>query len=360
VRNVDDQNRERPRFLLESLLPIVAVCRRHSIAPIVLGGAGYSIFPAEVLEYLGADFGVAGDGEEVFPRLVAALSQGGEPAELDGVHVRGRSGSRPAVPAPLDRVPLWEDRLFDLARPDDQELWVPLQTRRGCANDCSYCATARIQGRAVRCHTPRRVATAVSRLAERGFGRVFFVDNAFNLPEGYALDLCRELEALARPVAWRCILYPCRVTDQLARALGRAGCVEVSLGFESGSQRILSEMNKRYHPGEVRVAADRLRDHGIRRTGFLLLGGPGETRQSVEESLKFALSLGLDTIRVTVGIRIYPGTALERRAVADGLLSPDDDLLRPRFYLAPELEGFIEERLGAMSLGIGLFPAPGT
>jgi radical SAM superfamily enzyme YgiQ (UPF0313 family) len=360
VRNVDDQSRQRPRFLLESLLPIVAVCRRHSSAPIVLGGAGYSIFPAQVLGYLGADFGVAGDGEEVFPRLVVALSRGGEPGELGGVHVRGRGGSCPAVPVSLDRVPLWEDRLFGLARPDDPELWVPLQTRRGCANDCSYCATAQIQGRAVRCHTPRRVAAVVSRLAERGFRRVYFVDNAFNLPEGHALELCRELEVLAAPVSWRCILYPCRVTDQLARALARAGCVEASLGFESGSRRILGEMNKRYHPGEVRLAADRLRDQGIRRTGFLLLGGPGETRESVEESLEFALSLGLETIRVTVGIRIYPGTALERRAVAESLLSPDDDLLRPRFYLAPELEGWLEERLGAASLGIGLFPAPGT
>jgi hypothetical protein len=356
VRNVDDQSSERPRFLLESLLPVVAVCRRHSTAPVVLGGAGYSIFPARVLDYLGGDFGVAGDGEEVFVRLLAALLRGDQPADLEGVYMRGRGGRRCSVRAPLDQASLFHDRLFDCARPDDPELWVPLETRRGCANDCSYCATAQIQGRQVRCHAPRRVAATVSRLAERGLRRVYFVDNAFNLPEGHALDLCQRLGELARPVAWRCILYPHRVSEPLVQALGRAGCVEVSLGFESGSQRVLGEMNKRYRPQEVREAADRLRDRGIRRTGFLLLGGPGETRESVEESLDFALSLGLDTLRVTVGLRIYPGTALERRALTDGLISPGDDLLRPRFYLVPELEDFIRERLGAMSLGVGLFP----
>jgi radical SAM superfamily enzyme YgiQ (UPF0313 family) len=290
-------------------------------------------------------------------RLLAALSRGRGPAELEGVYVRGRGGRRcPARPL-LDRAPLFHDRLFECARPDDPELWVPLQTRRGCANDCSYCATAAIQGRQVRCQAPGRVAAVVSRLAERGFRRVFFVDNAFNLPESHALDLCRRLEELARPVAWRCILYPHRVSEPLVQALGRAGCVEVSLGFESGSPRVLGEMNKRYRPQEVREVAERLRDQGIRRTGFLLLGGPGETRESVEESLEFALSLGLDTLRVTVGIRIYPGTALARRALAEGRLSPEDDLLEPRFYLVPELEDFIQERLSAVSLGVGLFPS---
>jgi radical SAM superfamily enzyme YgiQ (UPF0313 family) len=71
--------------------------------------------------------------------------------------------------------------------------------------------------------------------------------------------------------------------------------------------------------------------------GFLLLGGPGETRETVEESLAFADSLRLEALKTTVGIRIYPGTPLARRAVQDGMISPEDDLLQPRFYLTPGL-----------------------
>jgi hypothetical protein len=72
--------------------------------------------------------------------------------------------------------------------------------------------------------------------------------------------------------------------------------------------------------------------------GFLLLGGPGETQETVEESLAFAASLRLDLLRVTVGIRIYPGTRLARTAVREGVIGAEDDLLRPRFYLTPGLK----------------------
>jgi radical SAM superfamily enzyme YgiQ (UPF0313 family) len=116
-----------------------------------------------------------------------------------------------------------------------------------------------------------------------------------------------------------------------------AGCVEAALGFESAAPRVLREMNKRFVAAEVRDICDRLGEAGIRRMGFLLLGGPGETQETVDESLAFAAALRLDLLRVTVGIRIYPGTALARAAVRDGVIAADDDLLRPRFYLTPGL-----------------------
>ncbi len=129
--------------------------------------------------------------------------------------------------------------------------------------------------------------------------------------------------------------------------MAEAGCVEVSLGFESGSLAVLREMNKRFTPADVREISGLLAAHGIRRMGFLLLGGPGETRETVEESLAFATSLNLESLRITVGIRIYPGTPLARRALEEGVISADDDLLFPRFYLAPGLEPWIHQRVAA-------------
>jgi hypothetical protein len=106
---------------------------------------------------------------------------------------------------------------------------------------------------------------------------------------------------------------------------------------------MLNTFHKRFSPGQVRKTSDLLAAHGISRMGFLLLGGPGETRQSVQESLDFADSLKLDLVKVTVGIRIYPYTDLARRAVAEGIVTPDDDLLIPRFYVAPGLEDWLRE-----------------
>jgi radical SAM superfamily enzyme YgiQ (UPF0313 family) len=346
VRNIDDQNRESPRFLLEQVRPVVKACRACSRAPVVLGGAGYSIFPEAALAYLGADFGVSGDGEAAFPALLARLRSGEDPSDVPGVCVAGQPAHRErSFPGDLDPLPVWGEALEAPSYAATPDLWIPLQSRRGCPNDCSYCSTARIQGRTIRSRSPRQVVEHVAVLLKAGFRRFYFVDNSFNIPEWQALEICRLMRELAPAATWRCILYPHRVGGDLVDAMAEAGCVEVSLGFESGSPRILREMNKRFTPEDVRTTADLLAARGIRRNGFLLLGGPGETRETVEESLAFAESLHLDSLKTTVGIRIYPGTPLARRAAQDRIISGDDDLLIPRFYLAPALEPWIQERI---------------
>jgi radical SAM superfamily enzyme YgiQ (UPF0313 family) len=346
VRNIDDQTRESPRFLLEQVRPMVEACRACTRAPIVLGGAGYSIFPEAALAYLGADLGVCGDGEAVFPALLDRLEDGCDPSDLPGVYVAGRPPQvKPAFPDVLSSFPVWDEALGSLVDPATPDFWVPVQTRRGCPNDCSYCSTAAIQGRKIRTRSPREVVELVARLANAACRRFYFVDNSFNIPESQALEICRWMKELAPGVEWRCILYPHLVTEDLVRAMAEAGCVEVSLGCESGCERILREFNKRFTPNDVRTTTELLAAHGIRCIGFLLLGGPGETRETVEESLAFAESLPLHALEITVGIRIYPGTPLARRAVEEGMILAEDDLLQPRFYLVRDLEPWIHERV---------------
>jgi radical SAM superfamily enzyme YgiQ (UPF0313 family) len=125
--------------------------------------------------------------------------------------------------------------------------------------------------------------------------------------------------------------------------MAEAGCREVSLGFESGCEQILRNMNKRYSCDDVRRTSDMLRNVGIRRLGFLLLGGPGETRDSVQESLIFADSLNLDALKITIGIRIYPNTALAKIAVKEGLILPEDNLLFPTFYCVPNIRDWTRD-----------------
>jgi radical SAM superfamily enzyme YgiQ (UPF0313 family) len=351
VRNVDDQNREQPRFLLAQIRPVVEACRASSAAPIILGGPGFSIFPDETLRYLGADFGIVGDGEVAFVELLRRLAGEDDLSDLPGLH-SGSASSPARYRGNLDEFPFWDHVLTASARTAAEDVWIPVQTRRGCPNDCSYCATFAIQGRVIRMRSAAAVVDAIRQLARTGFRRFFFVDNSFNIPEPYAMSVCGLLERAALDVEWRCILYPHRVSEELVAAMSRAGCAEASLGFESGSLAVLREMHKRYTPDDVRRACGMLRQHGIRRTGFLLLGGPGETRETVEESLAFAGSLDLDVLRITVGIRIYPHTPLARRAIEEGVIGAADDLLAPTFYLAPGLDPWIYERVNRID-GLG-------
>lgn len=349
VRNIDDQEMRSTRFLLEPVRNLVSLLRRHCRAPLVLGGAGYSIYPESALAYLSADFGIQGEGETAFPLLLDRLENR---LPLDGtpglIRAAGEGRSAPrSYENRLDRFTLDRD-LEGLAEAlDKEQIWFPYQTRRGCPMDCSYCSTASIEGRRLRKRTPERAACEIRALVDKGIRRFQFVDNTFNIPEPYALRLCQELAPIGQEISWRCIFYPWRVSEHLVKAMARAGCMEVTLGFESGCEPILRAMNKRYRPSDVRETSRLFEDHGIRRLGMILLGGPGETLATVEQTLVFADSLNCELVAVTAGIRIYPSTRLAEVARAEGVIRPDDDLLLPRFYLARGLESRLPEILEA-------------
>jgi len=344
IRNIDDQNMANPRFLLEQAREVVKCCKHVSASPVVLGGAGYSLFPQSSLEYLEADMGIQGEGERAFPLLVRVVEENHSLADVPGLYLRGQGlqGERAFVNN-LDSLPLPDPRLFSTSAYEGEDFWVPVQTRRGCPMRCSYCSTGTIEGHALRKRSPEQVVRWMARWVDAGFHRFQFVDNTFNLPPSYALTLCSCLAELKPPITWRSILYPGQLDEKLIKAMARAGCKEASLGFESGCDDVLKEMNKHFLSKEVREAARMLTDHGIQTMGFLMLGGPGETRDTVEESLAFVSILNLDALKITFGIRIYPHTKLARRAVEDGLISEEDDLLFPKFYMVKGLESWLIE-----------------
>ena len=344
VRNIDDQCMKNTKFLLDQVKVIVADCRSFSDAPIVLGGAGYSIYPEASLAYVGADMGIQGEGEKAFPALIARIQERGGLEGIPGLYLPGHGLQSPRVfIQDLDGIPLPDHHLWRSCNLNFPEIWIPFPIKRGCPMNCSYCSTPAIEGNAIRRRSPGAIVEGIARHVEAGFRHFYFTDNIFNIPSPYAREICCLLIAHRLGISWMCILYPGKIDEDLIRDMASAGCSEVSLGFESGSERILRIMNKRYKPGDVRQASQLLVDYGIRQTGFLLLGGPGETRGSVEESLAFADSLPLDTLKVTVGVRIYPDTALAERAVDEGMITAGDDLLLPKFYLVRGLEGCLYE-----------------
>jgi len=345
IRNVDDQNMENPRFLLNPVKDIVAVCRRLSGATIVLGGAGYSIFPESVLTFLGADMGIQGEGEATFPELIERIEGGADISGVPGLYLRGYGlGCERTFVKDLDLLPLPQADFLPLP-PRKDELWIPVQTRRGCPLSCSYCSTGEIEGRTLRRRSPDIVVEWIVQWRKAGVHQFYFVDNTFNLPASYAKEICRKLIDRDLNIRWWSILYPKGVDKELVAYLARAGCEQVSIGFESGSEQILKSMNKKFTLEEVRQISEMLSEYGIRRMGFLLLGSPSETRESVEKSLLFADSLKLDSMKVTAGVRIYPHTSLAKKAIEEGIIAPHDELLFPRFYLAKGLEDWLPKTL---------------
>jgi radical SAM superfamily enzyme YgiQ (UPF0313 family) len=344
VRNIDDQRMRNPRFLLDQALEVVNWCKEASAAPIILGGAAFSILPQRILEYLGADMGIQGEGEVVFPELLKRLKAGEKIDSLPGLFQKGKPApARRSFAKDLNAMPLPNPSLIAKTLSGAKDAPVPVQTRRGCPMSCSYCSTPTIEGKAVRWRSPELAVDWLTRWTEEGFRKFYFVDNTFNLPPAYATNLCSRIIATHLDISWRCILFPGGLSPRLIEIMAEAGCNEVSIGFESGAENILHHMKKKFDLKEVRRAAELLRQHKIRSMGFLLLGGPGETKETVEASLDFAESLQLEAMRVSIGVRIYPGTDVARIAMEEGLISSEQDLLLPRFYLAKGLEDWLYE-----------------
>ncbi len=350
VRNIDDQVMEYPNFLLDSVKTVVSQCRSLSNAPIVLGGAGYSIFPQGVLDYLEADMGIQGEGEQAFNMLLQRLEGKESLSGVPGLYLP-TSGLQASVrftkhlddhPLPLPNI-----HLHLPSATSDEEIWLPIQTRRGCPMSCSYCSTPTIEGRIARKHSIKYVVEFLRQYVESGIERFFFVDNTFNIPLSYAKALCDQIIASGLTIGWRCILYPWKIDDELVEKMAKAGCKEVSLGFESGAEEILKRLNKRFGPDDIRRISEMLRKQGIHRMGFLLLGGPGETKETVEKSLYFADSLDTEAMKITAGIRIYPHTDIFRTAVNEGVVERDENLLFPKFYVVDGLKGWLKTTVGA-------------
>ena len=344
VRNIDDQDRKHPTFFLDKVKETIATCRRLSQASIVLGGAGYSIFPGASLDYLGADMGIQGEGEHVFVELLKRIELGIELSDLPGLYLRGHNnGFKSRFVADMDDLTLPDTEMLSPYLARFEELWLPVQTRRGCFMRCSYCSTGMIEGFELRKRSPEIVVQRLSQYADAGFHRVYFVDNNFSVPKSQGLQICREMTKRKLDITWRCILNPMQVDEELVAAMAEAGCKEVSIGFESGCERILKNMNKHFTLENICRTSGLLKNYGVRRMGFLLLGGPGEIKESVQDSFTFAESLNLESLRVTAGIRIYPRTPLAEYAIEEGVISRNDNLLFPKFYFVKELEGWIDD-----------------
>jgi radical SAM superfamily enzyme YgiQ (UPF0313 family) len=353
IRNIDDQEMRNTRFLFEADNLVISLVRQLSPAPIVLGGAGYSIYPEAILAASDADIGIEGEGEVVFNMVLERLEDNDTLDGLPGVHVKGSGlmAERAFIRTP-DAFSLPDPDLLFAAIGDTGDLCIPVQTRRGCPMRCSYCSTGLIEGTIIRKRPPKSVVEWIAKLEKRGVGQFYFVDNTFNLPPSYAMALCREMARASFKVKWRCILYPYRLDGSLAEAMAEAGCFEASVGFESANEGVLKKMNKRFRREDVAETCSLLNKYSIQLRGFLLLGGPGETIGSVKESLAFADSLELESIRINVGIRIYPGTALAEQAREEGIIAPDDDLLAPKFYITPGLdENEVMEIVAAYAAG---------
>lgn len=268
--------------------------------PVVVGGPHASALPVQVLSDTGADAVVVGEGEEVVTPLVNALADRSPPPALDGVVTRDTSGG-PWTFAPrpdLDALPLPAWDLVDLAPYHRRQSmsaigpyrYAVIATSRGCPYGCAYCHE--VHGKRLRVRGPASVAEelkALERLLDRGFVEV--LDDSFNIRRDHAkavLGLFARSDGRLRPVFGNGLRAD-RLDDETLDLLRRCRCPEVSLAIESASPRIQEAFGKNLDLDEARRTVRGAARRGLYTVGFFMLGFPGETREEMRQTVRFAL-----------------------------------------------------------------------
>lgn len=355
VRNLDNAVRQRPESYLHTHDPLIAVARLGG-ARVVIGGPAVSLLAEKSLEVLPADFAVLGEGEEAFPALLAALDEGKDPYGIPGVAARNREG-RPAATPPrrLARFgPSGLERWIDWRPYGRMGFTWPIQSKRGCALGCIYCSYPGLEGRQHRLRPTDEVVDEIERVARTARPRTFeLVDATFNVPAEPALALCREIRRRKLGVTLTATgVNPLGASAELFGEMESAGFNSVMITAESASERMLDSFRKGFGRDAVERTAEQIRRSRMACAWFFLLGGPGETEETVEETLEF-VEHGLDWDRcltiIFTGVRVHPGTALARAEEAAGRLAADEDLSQPVFYSSPDVrESWMLARINQM------------
>ncbi|MBI4397102.1 MAG: cobalamin B12-binding domain-containing protein [Elusimicrobia bacterium] len=357
IRNIDStQMKLNQYFLPETLSIIQDIRRRYPRTPIVLGGAGYSLAPAEILRVSLADFGIVGEGETSLYALVRALESMGDTREIPGLVYRTDSGGCRINPpsktgaAFLEELPFQDIDAVDYPAYYNEGGMASVQTKRGCAMTCAYCTYPLIEGRSFRLIEPRRVVDEMEHLVSRGFDYFHFTDSVFNVPRAHALEICKEIARRSLPVRWHTYMSPQGFDDELLESLIRAGNDGILFGVDSCSDRMLMELGKDFRKVDIYRAARLCHERDMEFSFHILFGAPGETMETAQETLDALDELHPTAAFLTQGIRVYHNTATSRRLVREGRLSPEKSLLEPCHYLSEALPPNFSEVLHGYAL----------
>jgi len=287
---------------------------------IVLGGAHTTLLPEETLASIPEiDMLVRGEGEETFIELLRAIEYEKPLSEINGINYRenGKIISTVArsTTIDLDSLPflaynLLPQRRYKPRPPHGRALpFAAIITSRGCPYRCSYCSKP-VFGNEFRGQSPERVVDEIVYLKRTFDIKEFaFYDDVFTLDKKRAYTIADEIMKRELKIDWTCETRVNLVDKELLNHIKQAGCYSIAYGIESGSQEIINTLNKDITVEQVEDAVRLSREVGIQTIGYFMIGNPGESPETIKQTIQFAKKLKLDFVQFSVTIP-FPGTKL--------------------------------------------------
>jgi radical SAM superfamily enzyme YgiQ (UPF0313 family) len=215
----------------------------------------------------------------------------------------------------------------------------PVMTSRGCIYWCNFCTAVRMFGRRYRMRSPKNVVDELEFLHRSYYATQFtFYDDAFTVDQDRTAQICEEIHRRGLKIKWDCETRVDMVTKELLVKMRKAGCIAVWFGVESGSKKVLNSMGKGFSLTQTRRAFKWAKEAGLMTVAGVILGFPGETKESAWETIRFVKELNPDDVGFYIATP-YPGTPLYDEVKANGFLRVTDfdkyDTATPIFEASP-------------------------
>jgi len=339
LRNIDDVNIYKQESFISHYKQIIFHTRKYSRSIIILGGAGFSIYPNLLFETLEPDFGIYGEGEISLQQLIGALETGKDFTGIEGLLYRQNGKVVANQRKSHFHSPLltFDDALVGYYWQNSGMLNI--QTKRGCPYHCIYCTYPLIEGHTVRTLDPGQIVKTLSDLYfNKGIDYVFFTDSVFNINNSYNHDLADRLIAANLKIQWGGYFNFAHIDRELLEKLKKAGLKHIEFGTESLSDTMLKNYEKPFTVADILSISEICNQLGIDYANFLILGGYGETEQTLDETFENSKKIPNTAFFPFIGMRIYPGTKLHEIAIREGVVQKEDILLEPVYYVSKNID----------------------
>jgi radical SAM superfamily enzyme YgiQ (UPF0313 family) len=299
----------------------------------VIGNHATSL-PEEVLNDSGLDSVIRREPELTAQDLVDALEKGRGLGEVLGISFKDKDGTvvhnedRP-FNENLDDLPFAARHLLDNARytlPVINEPYTLIITSRGCPYSCIYCTAYQYYGKKVRLRSAENVVDEMQECLEKHGLRNFTMwSDTFNQNRKFVMEVCGELKkrGLEKKIRWMANSRVDHVDPEVLREMRSSGCIGVSYGVESGVEEILKNMKKGATAEQARIAVKQTKEAGIEVLTHIIFGLPGETIETINETIKYVKELDPDYAQFYCAIP-FPKTELEEMGKKNGWISTDD------------------------------------
>jgi radical SAM superfamily enzyme YgiQ (UPF0313 family) len=315
----------------KSALRIAEIAKRvHPDCVAILGGCHATFWDEKALaECPQLDMIVRKEGEYTLLETVNRIMESKRPDDVLGTTCRKngkiiRNADRPYIEN-LDDLPFPALHLLPLGRLRKRgRVIFPITTSRGCMHWCNFCTAVRMFGRRYRMRRPKNVVDEIQFLNERyGAIRFTFYDDTFTGDQTRVKIICEEIQNRKLKIEWDCETRVDMVTRELLQTMGKAGCIAVWFGVESGCQNIINSMEKSFSVVQTRKAFKWADEAELMTVASVILGFPGETRETALRTVKFVEELNPTDVGYQIATP-YPGTPMYDYVKENGWLKITD------------------------------------